>query len=412
MKYIFFIAIFSMSVLSGVEFKLKNGLQVAFEKNYGDDEISILMVAKGGYGQVPVQDQVAARVASEVVWEAGFGDMNSDQISNYLYENSADLVIDSYPFYRKIEAIAYEESLENVFEVIKNIFSKPRLGELSGALASLLKGYDPAVSNVEETFEDRIKLINTRDFPPFRPLTKTDLANVDLKKVEDFYKKAFSNPSEFVLVIVGDFDENKTKEILEKTVGSIAAKPSAFKPLAKWPAFPEGITKKTISKVSRGESSSRITFPLNFIFNEENLYQLEYISEVIEAHMRDKLKDSITVIDVGYELPFYPYYNAVWLSIQLQDKNDLLCKKVIEELRNMLKNGPDEQDLRRAYDQMTQSNEYWKLDNAYLASRDSNSLMWGWPIKERKTTPLSASLVKNNLNSWINLENYSKIYAK
>lgn len=412
MKHVFFIAIFSMSVLSGVEFKLKNGLQVAFEKNYGDDEISILMMAKGGYGQVPVQDQVAARVASEVVWEAGFGDMNSDQISNYLYENSADLIIDSYPFYRKIEAIAYEESLENVFGVIKNIFNKPRLSELNGALASLLKGYDPAASNVEETFEDRIKLINTRDFPPFRPLTKSDLANVDLKKVEDFYKKAFSNPSEFVLVIVGDFDENKTKEILEKTVGSIAAKPSAFKPLSKWPAFPDGITKKTISKVSRGEPTSRITFPLNFTFNEENLYQLEYISEVIEAHMRDKLKDSITVIDVGYELPFYPYSNAVWLSIQLQDKNDVLCKKVIEELRNMLKNGPDEQDLRRAYDQMSQSNEYWKSDNAYLASRDSNSLIWGWPIKERKTTPLSASVVKNNLNSWINLENYSKIYAK
>ena len=412
MKYIYFIAIFAISFLSGEEFALKNGLKVAFEKNLGDDEISILMIAKGGYGQVPVQDQVAARVASEVVWEAGFGDMNSDQTSNYLYVNSADLVIDTYPFYRKVEATAYMENLENVFGIIKNIFTKPRLNDLDGALTSLLKGYDPSVSDVEETFEDRIKSINTRDFPPFRPLTKAEVEKVDLKKVEDFYKMAFSNPSEFVIVIVGDFDEASTKDILEKTIGSIPAKPSAFKPLAKWPLFPEGITRKTINKISRGEPSSRITFPLNFTFNEENLYQLEYVSEVIEAHMRDKLKNLITVIDVGYELPFYPYSNAVWLSIQLQDKNDELCKAVLEQLKGMLKKGPDEQDLRRAFEQMEHSNDYWKHDNAYLASRDSNSLLWGWPIKDRKTTPLSASVVKNNLNSWINLENYSKIYSK
>ena len=78
----------------------------------------------------------------------------------------------------------------------------------------------------------------------------------------------------------------------------------------------------------------------------------------------------------------------------------------------MLKNGPDENDLRRAYEQIVHSNEYWKQDNAYLASRDSNQLLWGLPIKERKPSPLSASVVKTNLNSWINLQNYSKVYAK
>lgn len=408
-KIVFFLLL--TALVFGEEFTLKNGLKVAFEKNVGDDEISILMIAKGGYGQLPVDDQTAARVASDIVWEAGFGDKNSDQVSNYLYENSADVVLDTYPFYRKIEGTAYEENLEAVFGLIRDIFKEPRLDDLKSALTQLLKGYDPAVSDIEETFEDRIKLINTRDFPPFRPITKKDVQDVDLTKVKDFYKMAFSNPSEFVLVVVGDFHEEALKATLESTIGSIPAKPSLFKPLTKWPDFPEGITRRTIDKVSRGEPSSRLTFPLTFTFNEENLYQLEYVAEVIESHMRDRLKED-AVIDVGYELPFYPYSNAVWLSIQLQDKNDQLCKDVLEELKTMLKKGPEEKDLKRAYDQMVQSNAYWKNDNAYLASRDSNSLLWGWKIEDRKVAPLSALSVRNNLNSWINLENYSKIYAK
>ncbi|MFN4173651.1 MAG: hypothetical protein ACK4HV_00905, partial [Parachlamydiaceae bacterium] len=118
MKYIIFSALFAISLLSGEEFALKNGLKVAFEKNLADEEISILMIAKGGYGQIPIQDQVAARVASEVVWEAGFGDKNSDQISNFLYANTFDLLIDTYPFYRKIEASAYNDNLEVLFMLI------------------------------------------------------------------------------------------------------------------------------------------------------------------------------------------------------------------------------------------------------------------------------------------------------
>lgn len=412
MKYIIFSALFAISLLSGEEFALKNGLKVAFEKNLADEEISILMIAKGGYGQIPIQDQVAARVASEVVWEAGFGDKNSDQISNFLYANTFDLLIDTYPFYRKIEASAYNDNLEVLFMLIKDIFTKPRLDDLKVALSHLLKGFDPGASDAEETFEDRIKSINTRDFPPFRPITKKEVEKVDLAKVEAFYKMAFSNPSEFVLVVVGDFDETQLKAILENTLGTIPAQPSAFRPLAKWPSFPDGITKKTISKGSRGEPITRLTFPLNFTFNEENLYQLEYVSETIEAHMREKLKTTLNVVDVGYELPFYPYTHSVWLSIQIQDKNDEAYKAVIDELKNMLKNGPDENDLRRAYEQIVHSNEYWKQDNAYLASRDSNQLLWGLPIKERKPSPLSASVVKTNLNSWINLQNYSKVYAK
>lgn len=402
-------------------FKLKNGLQVVLRPNYeSEDEVAFAMMAKGGFSVLPESEQVSGRVSADVVWEAGFNGLNADQISNLLYEDYSEMVIGIDPFSRKIEGSTYEEGLLTCIKLIRNIFTKPDLDRVESAFKALEPSYNPEVTDEDLTFDAQVKLINTQNYPPFKPICKKDLKNVDLKVLSQFFKEAFSHLDEFVIVVAGDFKPENVRPWFEKHLGDITSEaPSLFK-LPVFPRFPEGITTKQVQLKNRLVQATRLSFPLDFVFSEKHVNELEYTCEVIEARLR-KLKSPNWLssgIDVGYELPFYPYTSAVWLSIQMHVSNaysEELSQAILKEISNLIETGPTEDELKKALDQVTRSDEFWQRDNTYLSGELINLLLWGWDVKSldrHNHTVYSRNTVQNRLKEWVNLNHYSKISTK
>lgn len=417
MNKLLFLPLIFIATLFCEQFTLSNGLKVVLIENSSEDDVLFAMVKKGGFSVLPADEQPAGRVASEVVWEGGFNGLTSDQISNTLYDFDADLVPDILPFARKIEGSTSVEGLEEIVGLIRDIFTKPNLSNLRKGKANLLKTYDPIKNEVSENFDNFVKLTNTNHFAPFIPLTRRQVEEANLDVIKSIFQESFSDLNGFVLVMVGPFKSTDLRSLIETHLGSISGKNTTlFDQKPNFPSFPSGITIKSTKSNSRIEQLTRLSFPLNIEFTEANLYKLEYICEVIEAHLRDKVKtDKFPSIDVGYELPFYPYTDAVWLSIQAP-LNDNLSKEftdiLVGELAKLQKEGPSESSLRKAFEQIEYSKDFWEGNSEYLIGRTINASLWGWDPKPVKPRPLAASVVKKDLNDWIDLNHYSKISTK
>ncbi len=402
-------------------YKLQNGLQIVLRPNLeNEDEVAFAMMAKGGFSALPESEQISGRVASDIVWESGFNGQSADKISNILYDDYSEMVLSIDPFARKIEGSTYEEGLLTCVKLIQDIFTKPNLNQVDEAFTRLKPTYNPEISDEDLNFDAQVNLINTNDFPPFKPISRKDLNQVDLKVASQFFKSAFSHPENFVLVITGDFDPDNVRPWLDKYLGEIPNEGKNIFLPPQMPLFPKGITTREVQLKNRGVQVTRLTLPLDFQFSEKHIHELEYICEVIEARLR-KLKSENWLpsgIDVGYQLPFYPYTDSTWLSIQMHVPNrysDELTKQVLKEIAKLIETGPTEDELSKALSQVQRSDDFWQKDNNYLTGELMNLFLWGWDLNslERHHHPVfSVQGVQVKLKEWIHLNNYSKISTK
>src|SRR5690606_31058255 len=126
-----------------------------------------------------------------------------------LYENNVDFDTTVQPFSRNMEATAEPEQLDFLLGLINKCFTNRKFTEQAfdkviekEKLKLKSRGKDST-----KNFNEQFLAFNTQDFAPLRPFTENDLNIADFQVAKDFFERAFSDPSEFVVVIVGPFEQ-------------------------------------------------------------------------------------------------------------------------------------------------------------------------------------------------------------
>lgn len=424
MKYFIGMLLLVMPLFSSEvsESTLKNGMKVVLKPSHtGEEEVLIQLIAKGGFASLPTDKQVSGRVASDIVWEVGLDGLTSEQISAKLYEASSDLQASIQPLYRKIEGSCWKDSTKIPLEMIRLMFTEPKLSEsdLKKGLVWLKHGFKADSSDVEMNLDIQSKLLNSDNWPPFLPLTAQDLNRVDLDVVRSFYKRSFSNPAEFLCVIVGDFDRTTLLHEISETLEKIPPSYTTFFASPTFPPFPQGIRKLTLVQRGRTTSFCRFTFPVLQKIDVDTFSQLEACARILEVHLRTHIKNDkkqTMGLDVSYELPFYPFLDAAWLTIHFfapADKIESFAAQVLQEFKVILEEGPSEIELDTASRQIVWTDEYWQQDDAYWLLRLSNTYLWNWDPKllqkSDKPATFSPSEAKKMIQSFLSLDNYTRI---
>ena len=401
-----------------IEKTLDNGMKVVLvPTKSSEDEVLMKLVAKGGFAVLSPKKQPSGRLAADIVWEVGLDTLTAEQISAKLYEASSDLQASIYPLYRTIEGSSAKESTRVPLEIIRLLFIEPKLSEndLKNGLDSLKRGFQSEERDDEWNTALQEKQLNTGDWPPFRPVTKRGLDEIDLTTVREFYKQSFSNPSEFYCVIVGNFDKEALIRDIDATLGKIPPSSSSFPPPPPFPPFPQGKKEKALIQKGKAAAFCRYTFPVKGKFDEMGVRKLELASHIIEVHLRNLIKKEKKLslgLDVSYEFPFFPYLDDAWLTLHFfSPKSEMgaLSKQILDGFQALLEQGPTKNDIEQALNQIAWSDEYWETDDAYWLMRISNIYLWGWSPKilQKKGEPLT--LTPEELRGMISAENYTKI---
>lgn len=377
------------------EIHLQNGLKVILKPtDFEPNEVYFRLCANGGYASLPEAQYVSGKLAASVAWESGVGEYSSDQISAFLYKHSIEFLPQILPFTRCIEGNLYREETEVLFKLVNWFFTKHRLTQeaFNAILHKEKENLEKKSPNNFKTFiEKSIYALNVPYLYNSKSLTVKDLEKADFAFAGKFFEEAFSDPAEFTLVIVGDFEAEKIKSQLNEWLGSIPVpenKNNHFfleKPLSR--SFPKGITSKSVKVEERNDSLIHLTFPLTLSVDEGKMGDLEVASRLIQNHLRNSLQSQLQSrcdIEACLVFPFHPSLESPWLTIKCrcdQKKVEFFKKTIFQELKSLQKNGCSKKEILEASDQLKKHDEFWMKENDFWLVTLSNYSLWKWDFQ-------------------------------
>lgn len=403
------------------EVTLKNGLRVCLKQSSLEPyTFEFQLFAVEGYATLPISDQASAWVATDIGREAGLAQYTSDELENALDDHSVEMQTTLGPFDRQIEMTGPSTELPFCLHLICLLFTHPQFNEQS------LK---EVVAHTRQQLERKNKMsklimgsetftkLNMRNWHIFSPFNSWDLNTIELAKVERLFKQFFSNPADFNLVLVGDFNSQEILPLLEESLGSLTAfpvlQPHALIP----PAFPEGITQKGFSGIPRyQESYTYLTFPLDIQSIDPVTLDLLCICFkqrfVSEANSQEQWKKQLKI---SYRLPLFPYLKPLWLMIKFRSSADEVSsirQAILKTLENIKQQGISEQEVKTAYLEFIMHKPV-ASNNAYEVAQLANYYRANWDILSLYALPdpeiKEKELFKKLKDCYPNLSQYSLI---
>ncbi|BBI16570.1 insulinase family protein [Neochlamydia sp. S13] len=378
------------STLPISEWRLKNGMKVILKQtNDEENEISVRLVALGGYGSVEPEDRASAELAASVAMESGIGEWCPDKLAVLLYDQSIELNIKIEPFVRSIDASFPPESLEIFFTLVKKIFQQPRC--TPEAFNHVLKSKkDELTRRGREVDSDRLlKVIAVHEQHALNPLSFTDLKKARVSQSERFFRAAFSNPADFVCIIVGKVNPEKIKKLCSDSFSALDVQKIDQKfILPHYKKAPKVRVTKIHHLPHNQESLVYLSLPLHLCLDPTRLEHLELACQMIETRLRNHIKNHSSEsrgMDVRYELPLYPSLEYPWITVQfhVDDKQiNSTLNLALQQIKSICREGFSLDEVTAASQIKQKRAKLWRCSHDYWIILLSNHYLWKWDSKK------------------------------
>jgi zinc protease len=404
-----------------IELVLQNDLKVYLKKTeYEKGHYVFQLFAMGGYAAFPVEDRSVAILAPDIAWESGLGHQTADQLSIALYQQSIEIETKIQPFDRQIEVYAPTAKLIEGLQLVHRLFREPKF-TLEGLKKATAKHQENLMVKSQQINAQQIFLnINTQNWDLYQPLDLNELKNIQLEHAQAIFKQCFSNPKDFVLVMVGDFELDDTIPLLEHYLGSIPIQEVKTLVNPNPPEFPEGITKKTFFGFSRYKKPlTHLTFPIPTHMTEEKTEIIDLICRLTKNRLLKTFRqvyDSKKKLEVNYEFPFFPQLDKSWLTIEfssLSHETPEITQLILTTLQELKEEGPSQEEIEELREQLNERTTDLE-ENTYLLSVLANYHRADWNLhnvhsKKKDSILLEKEFIKNALNMYLKIDQYSMI---
>jgi zinc protease len=400
---------------------LDNGLRVVLKHTENDPgEVVVRLTATGGYSELPYVKQAAGAISSQAAFRSGLGEYSLDQFYAMLYDYSLEFEIKIHPFCRTLEGSSYNGELGQLLNIVNLYFTKSRFSRkaFEALKENLLSSLSERQPDQMRLFEEEYMDFNTHYFHAFHSFTAKEIEQVEFEDCQQFFNRCFSNPADFVCVIVGDFDVKEVKKFIEIHLASIPKFISAGSPVIPLlPSSVKGVKTKVIKNAVRDQAITRMTFPIHLDMRADSMENMEAITWLIKERLLKQISQKITEnpeVTVSMELPFYPSLDHSWISIQYICDSKLVSsigQMILVELRNMQLKEFHPDELIMLKKKTETSNYLLGLQNDYWLMVLTNYSLWNWRLDDinKKFSPSlkSKENVNKSFSKCISLDNYS-----
>ena len=266
------------------ELTLSNGISVLLKKtDFKDDEVQLQAWAKGGQSLYGEKDYTNVKVFNEVIGMSGLGNFSSNELQKALAGKkcNANASIDLTRQY--VTANSTPKDLETMFQMVYLYFTAVNKDEKQ--FQNLMSLYETQLKNKhlqpQAVFADSLVLTMNSHNPLFANLQAEDVKNVDYDRILQIHKERFQNASQFTFVVVGNFDEQAIRPLLEQYVASLpgTGQPDNFRDV-RTPALGEVKNNFTV----KTESPNAISYEIwmgKMPYTLENSVKIDALGQVL-----------------------------------------------------------------------------------------------------------------------------------
>ncbi|MDB5022308.1 MAG: insulinase family protein [Mucilaginibacter sp.] len=361
-----------------------NGVKAILKPTtFKNDQILISSYHFGGTSLASDEDFTSANMAAEVIASSGIADFNEIQLDKML--SGKNLHISPYigETTEGVNGNSSPKDLETALQLVYLYFTQPRkdpdiwqanISQTKAFLAN--RGLDPT-SVFQDTVSATLSNYNFRRMVP----TTERLNSASLDKAYSFYKDRFADANGFTFTIVGSFDADKIKPLLEKYLGGL---PSAnhnetYKNLGIH--IPAGQLTKDVYKGIGDKSSVQLVFSGEYDYNDSNNLQVDALNEILNIKLIERLREKeggvyAPGVRASYaKLPNSRYSIIVYFGCAPANVEKLIAA-TIEEIGKIKQNGPEAVDIQKFVAEETRSTEVQLKENSFweghLASSSQN----------------------------------------
>lgn len=356
---------------------LGNGVKVILKPtDFKNDQILINGYAFGGTSLASDADYVSANLSASIIGSSGVADMTEIKLDKML--SGKKLSISPYisETTQGISGNSTPKDLETALQLTYLYFTEPRkdndiwqsnITQTKSLLPN--RSLDPAT-----VFSDTVSAVLGSHNYRRMPLTLEKLNTANLDKAYEFYKARFADASGFTFTLVGSFDVEKIKPLLEKYLGGLPAAnhPENYKNLGIH--APAGNLTKEVYKGIGDKSSVQLVFSGDFDYNDGNKLQLDALEEVLNIKLIERLREKeggvySPGVRAGYsKIPMSRFTIAVYFTCAPANVEKLI-KATMEEIEKIKQNGAELTDIQKYQAEEKRSTEVQMKENNFWAAQ-------------------------------------------
>lgn len=403
--------------------KLSNGATVILKQtNFKNDEILFRAFSKGGHSLVKDADYYSASNAAAIVSQSGVGNFSATDLGNMLKGKSTNVSSSISLYSEGLNGNTIPKETETLLQLVHLYFTSPRKDKdaFESFKTRQKQLYANVAANPQIYFSAEFQKLMTQNHPRGGGLPRPeDFDKINLDRSIQIYKERFANAGDFTFLFVGSFDEEKIKPLLEKYIGSLpsTAAKETFKDLGIRP--PAVKVDKSITKGAEPQSQVNIVFTGPAVYNEKDAYALRSLGEVMSIKLVEQLREEkggvygVSAFGDIRKIPFS--YSNFTISFPCAPENaDTLSKAAIDELKKIIKDGVNAEDLEKIKEQQKRKlevdlkqNSFWmsNLYDAYYLGNNPSGIL----SKQKQTETLTSKMIQDAAKKYINLSKYIRV---
>ncbi|WP_319562864.1 insulinase family protein [Marispirochaeta sp.] len=372
--------------------RLSNGMRIVLKPtDFQKNRVLLTGFSPGGESLVPSEELPAARTAVTIREESGLGDFTATELARFLADK--DVSVKSYigRYYEGFSGESSTGDLEYLFQLIHAGFTVPRFDD--SAFDSVRERLTASLANRDKSpqtlFSDTLNRLLSNGSPRREPFTVEIIAEMDLELSERIYRERFSDPGDFTLVLVGDFDTDEAADFAKRYLAALPGtgkkeswKDNGVRPV-ETPAY------ETVRRGIEDQSTAAMIFTLPMAWSREEALKAQAAASVLENILREKIREelggtySVSAWANLNQRPYEHVEGGVYFGADPEQVSDL-SKEVLNICRGIAKSGPEERYIRneieafrRDHETRLRENSFWlnHLERSFRDGDDPEDLL-------------------------------------
>lgn len=203
---------------------LANGANVYFKKtDFNESQVVFGARSFGGLFAVKPADVINARLAADIVEEAGLGAFNASELQKALSGKQVSISAGINNEHESLDGSSTPKDLRTFFELIYLRFTAPGndRDSYNRAIANMRTQLEAAERVPESALRDSIISTFYANHPFMRPIKLADLDKADFDVMRRIYSERFNSAGDFDFFFTGNFDTDSLRLYTETYLASL-----------------------------------------------------------------------------------------------------------------------------------------------------------------------------------------------
>jgi zinc protease len=401
------------------EWTLANGVRVVLKPtDFLVDQIILSGTSPGGTSLVPDSNFVSATFAATAASVGGAGTYSATDLRKLLTGKTANASLSIGTRTENAFGVASPQDLETMFQLLYLRFTATRKD--SAAFQAFRQSNQASMANAAasptKAYSDTIAAIMSQHNARSRPMSPTTFDEIDLDRALAIYRDRFADASDFTFTIVGSFNIDTIKPLVQRYLGGLPSlhRKEAPKDLGIRP--PTGTVEQVVRRGSEPQSQTFMAFSGPYQYSELNDYMLATLGELLTNRLTDHLREKLGgTYGVGARLSGSRtdahMFTATVSFGSAPDRAEELTKAVFADIKALSDSGPTAAEIEkvrtaqtRARETNVKTNFFWtnELGNAYQNGDDPRAIL----AYDKLVAGLNATAVRDAVRKYLKGDNY------